>query len=112
MRKNSDVLVDSHWIGGDPGKGEVYGFASWSPRKGILVLRNPTDKPARFEVDVQLAFELPASAPRQYRLQSPWEGTAAPEEPTAVAGQPWTVQLAPLEALVLDAFPTTQEGTR
>src|SRR5262249_44434003 len=44
-RANADVLVDTHWIGGDPAKGEVYGWASWSPRKGILVLRNPDDKP-------------------------------------------------------------------
>ena len=40
-RANSDVLVDTHWIGGDPGAGEVYGWASWRPRGGIVVLRNP-----------------------------------------------------------------------
>ena len=46
-RKNADVLVDTHWIGGDPAKGEVYGWASWSKRKGILALRNPKDQPGR-----------------------------------------------------------------
>ena len=34
-RTNADALVDSHWIGGDPSRQEVYGYASWSPRKGI-----------------------------------------------------------------------------
>ncbi len=30
---NAEVLVDTHWIGGDPAKLEVYGYASWSPAK-------------------------------------------------------------------------------
>ena len=45
-RDNADVLVDTHWIGGDPAQLEVYGWASWNPRKAILVLRNPSDKRA------------------------------------------------------------------
>jgi len=39
-RENEDVLADTHWMGGDPSALAVYGWASWSPRKGILVLRN------------------------------------------------------------------------
>ena len=34
-----DLSPDSRGIGGDPGKGEVYGFASWTPRMGIVALR-------------------------------------------------------------------------
>ena len=48
-RQNADVLVDTHWIGGDPAKLEVYGWASWTPAKAILVLRNPSDKPATLQ---------------------------------------------------------------
>ena len=40
-RANADVLADTHWIGGDPAKGEVYGWASWAKRKGILSLAQP-----------------------------------------------------------------------
>ena len=61
-RRNADVLVDTHWIGGDPGEGKVYGWAAWSPRLGILTLRNPTDKPATFAADPQALFELPPGA--------------------------------------------------
>src|SRR6202020_3440401 len=43
-RRNAEVLRDTHWVGGDPGKLEVYGWAAWSPTKAILVLRNPSDK--------------------------------------------------------------------
>ena len=63
-RANADVLVDTHWVGGDPVKLEVYGWASWSPRKGILVLRNPSDRAQEFTLDVGQAFELPAGAAR------------------------------------------------
>ena len=45
-RTNAGTLVDTHWVGGDPGKGEVYGWASWSPQKAILTLRNPTSRPS------------------------------------------------------------------
>jgi hypothetical protein len=36
-RENGSVLSDTHWVGGDPAWLEVYGWASWTPRKGILV---------------------------------------------------------------------------
>jgi hypothetical protein len=58
-RDNSDVLVDTHWIGGDPGEGEVYGWASWRPGKGILVLRNPSGSTKAFTVKLNEALELP-----------------------------------------------------
>jgi len=60
-RKNADVLIDSHWIGGDPGKEQVYGWASWKPGKGIIVLRNPSDKTQNFSITPKQAFELPKS---------------------------------------------------
>ena len=31
---------------------EVYGYASWSPRKGIIMLRNPDEQPRTFALDV------------------------------------------------------------
>ncbi|MEK6248545.1 MAG: hypothetical protein N2C12_10230, partial [Planctomycetales bacterium] len=58
-RKNSTVLVDTHWIGGNPGKEEVYGWASWKPGKGIIVLRNPSDKPQDFSITPEQALQLP-----------------------------------------------------
>ena len=94
-RDNADVLVDVHWIGGDPGAGEVYGYASWSPRKGILVLRNPSEKKAPFEVDVRETFELPQGAPERYRVS----------EAILRAGHPHVFELEPFEALVLEALP-------
>jgi hypothetical protein len=102
-RANADVLVDTHWVGGDPGRNEVYGWASWSPRRGILVLRNPDDKPASFTADVGELFELPENAATTFRFQSPWKNAsnAAPLE--LRAGQPHTFQLDPFQVLVLES---------
>lgn len=104
-RANADVLVDTHWIGGDPGELEVYGYASWQPRKGIVMLRNPDDVPRPFTLDLAAAFELPPGAATHYRLRSPWAEDA--EEPTIEvdAGQPWKVELAPFAVRIWEALP-------
>ena len=61
-RANSHILVDTHWVGGDPAKAEIYGWASWQPGKGILTLRNPSDQPQSFNTTLQTALELPDAA--------------------------------------------------
>lgn len=104
-RANADVLVDTHWIGGDPALLEVYGWASWTPRKAVLVLRNPSDKPQTIEIDVAKAFELPADAARAYSLHSPWKEDALRQSVRLTADQPHTFSLKPFEVLVLDGTP-------
>jgi hypothetical protein len=101
---NADVLVDTHWVGGDPDQG-VYGWASWNRRKGILALRNPAPAPGRFSVDVAKAFELPDGAARQYVLRSPWKDDADRPRLTLSAGTLFTFELRPFEVLVFDAIP-------
>jgi hypothetical protein len=101
-RTNAPVLKDTHWIGGDPGKLEVYGWASWTPAKGIVVLRNPSDKAQEFSLDVGKAFELPVHAERKYLAHSPW---AADKEKAAIklrAGEEHKFVLKPFEVVVLD----------
>ncbi len=102
-RRNADVLADTHWVGGDPALGQVYGWASWSPRKAILSLRNPSDQPAKISLDIAKAFELPAGAPRKYALKSPWKSDTAKPTITVTAGQPHEFQLQPLEIAVWNA---------
>ncbi len=101
-RHNADVLVDTHWIGGDPGKGEVYGWAAWSPRKGILVLRNPDDQPAAFAADFKKIFELPAGSANAFRLHSPWNKDRSQSAIKIQADRPFIFHLDPYELLVLE----------
>ena len=55
-----------HWIGGDPARLEVYGWAAWSPGKAIVTLRNPSDQPQDYALDIVAALELPAQAARTW----------------------------------------------
>jgi len=107
---HADCLVDSHWIGGNPGALEVYGFAGWIPGKGVLTLRNPSDKPQVFDLDIGTAFELPRDHTADvYVLTSPW-----PEPPvqslTVVAGQPQAITLPPFAVFNFDATVNVESG--
>ncbi len=101
-RINAGVLVDTHWVGGDPARLEVYGWASWSPSKAILVLRNPSDKPATISIDIQSAFELPDRAKRSYLMQSPWQKDKSTPAIQLEAGKPRSFELKPFEVLALE----------
>ncbi len=70
-KANAKTLVDVHWIGGDPEKGEVYGRAAWSPEKGIISLRNPTAEVKHFHVDVTKVLEIPKGYPQVYNFKNP-----------------------------------------
>ncbi len=104
-RRNASVLIDTHWVGGDPRWLEVYGWAAWTPQKGLLTLRNPSDRAQDFSLDIGKAFELPESASRRYRAQSPWAADQGKPALALQAGQPHTFHLAPFEVLTLEAIP-------
>ena len=102
-RENADVLVDVHWLGGDPGEGEPYGYASWSVRKGILVLRNPSDSARSLTFDLATAFELPAGAAPVYQLTSRWAKPGRDLKLRLPVDKPYTVELKPFEVRVFEA---------
>ena len=104
-RTNADVLADTHWVGGDPGQNQPYGWASWTRRKGILALRNPAAEPRTLSVDIAQAFELPAGAASTFLLKSPWANAAEQGSLRMRAGQPHAFVLPPFEVVVYDASP-------
>jgi hypothetical protein len=108
-RANADILRDTHWIGGDPAWLEVYGWASWTARKGILVLRNPNNKEQTIRIKLQDAFELPPEAAQVYSARSPWKDSEG--RPTLVlhAQEEHEFHLAPFEVLTLDILPKRNE---
>jgi len=105
-RTNADVLADVHWIGGDPGEGQVYGYAAWSPRLGIVTLRNPGAAPASFSLDIGKVFELPPGSATEYRFRSPWKPAKDRPSLTGRAGEAQTLSLPAVEVLVFEATPT------
>jgi len=104
-RRNASVLVDTHWIGGDPRWLAVYGWAAWSPEKAILTLRNPSSKAQDFTLGVGEAFELPAGAARSFSAKSPWAEDASQAAIELDPGKPHAFHLVPFQVLTLEALP-------
>jgi hypothetical protein len=105
-RGNAAVLRDTHWIGGDPAKLEVYGWAAWTRAKAILTLRNPSDQGQSISIDVGRAFELPAGVPRRFLARSPWKQEGAATPVSLAAGEQHSFALGPFEVITLEALPT------
>jgi hypothetical protein len=104
-RRNADILVDTHWIGGDPRRLEVYGHAAWSLRGGILSLRNPSDKPQSIAIDVARAFELPETAAPAYTARSAWGEDRSRAPISLRARSEHVFDLKPFEVVTLEADP-------
>jgi hypothetical protein len=104
-RANSAVLVDTHWIGGDAAQGEVYGYAAWQPRKGIVTLRNPDDQPHEFRFTLAHILELPPGSPTRYALKSPWAEDAQKPVIHARSDSSAAIMLAPFAVKTYEAIP-------
>ena len=101
---NADILQDTHWIGGDPAKGEVYGYAAWAPRKGVLTLRNPSSQTKTFVVNINDIFELPGN-PAAFKLKNAINPKDKSVEKMVQAKKSFTITLAPYELKIWDAIP-------
>lgn len=98
---NAGTLVDTHWVGGNPNRLDIYGWASWSPRKGILTLRNPSNRSQSIPIDVAAVFELPHDAASTY-VASRVNHTGR-ERTVLRAGKEHLFTLSPFEVVVLEA---------
>jgi hypothetical protein len=104
-RANAETLKDTHWVGGDPKKGEVYGWAAWSKDAAILTLRNPSDKAQTLTIDIGKALELPVGAAQRYVARSVWTGDGGKVERVLKAGRSTSFRLRPFEVLTLEGIP-------
>ena len=102
-KENETVMADAHWIGGDPAKGEVYGFAAWSSGKAVLSLRNPSKIEKIFEVNVATVFELPANIRDKYLFYDAREISTTGEKQTIAQGQSFRITLQPFEVKIFNA---------
>ncbi|HET7892600.1 MAG TPA: enterotoxin [Candidatus Sulfotelmatobacter sp.] len=106
-RDNAQTLKDSHWIGGDPARLEVYGWASWSPAKAILTLRNPSDQLQDFTASLATLLELPAEAKPAYAARSPWKAHSAQGPLSIPSRQQHQFHLRPFQVLTLELVPSS-----
>ncbi|HWY05011.1 MAG TPA: enterotoxin [Candidatus Acidoferrum sp.] len=105
-RDNAQTLKDSHWIGGDPARLEVYGWASWSPEKALLTLRNPSDREQDFNATLATLLELPTASAPAYAARSPWKHDSAQTLPIPAKEQ-HTFHLQPFQVLTLELVPSS-----
>ena len=105
-RENNETLVDVHWVGGSPMELQVYGWAAWSPVKGLLTIRNPSSERRTWSFDPGAVFELPPEAPRSYSAPSP-NGKRLPFSGFR-AGEIVRMELEPFEVIVVEALPEPQ----
>jgi hypothetical protein len=105
-KENESILVDTHWIGGDPAKGEVYGYAAWSEGKGILSIRNPSSKKQIFETSVREIFELPYTENDFYQFFDVRNKSRTGEKEVSFKGKSIKITLNPFEHRVYNADQT------
>ncbi|MFK3707672.1 enterotoxin [Klebsiella sp. NPDC088457] len=101
-RENAHVLVDTHWVGGDPTALEVYGWASWNKDKAILGLRNPSDKPQSYYLNLTKDFEIPQGEATHFAMKAVYgRNSTVPENYKDAV----VITLQPLQTLVFEATP-------
>lgn len=107
-RSRAETLKDTHWLGGDPERLQIYGWAAWSPRMGILTLRNPSKATQTFQVETTHAFQLQPADPAIYRLRIVWDSANALKKqiPQQLRKDGvLAVKLAPFEVVTFEAMP-------
>jgi hypothetical protein len=104
-RENESVMADVHWIGGDPAKGDIYGYAAWSPGKAVLSLRNPSKTEKSFVVNVASVFELPHYVSDEYVFYDARSDKKAEKKQAFAQGKSFTITLQPFEVKVFNASP-------
>ncbi|MBW4028885.1 MAG: enterotoxin [Acidobacteria bacterium] len=107
-RAHSRTLKDTHWVGGDPDKLEVYGWAAWSPDEGILTLRNPSATARHYRRSLAEAFQLDRHSTTVYNLHSVWtdaDNSRPRSTQSTPVDKPLDIDLAPFQVLTLQADP-------
>jgi hypothetical protein len=104
-KENERIMTDIHWAGGDPGKGEVYGFAAWSEGKSLLSLRNPSGLTKSYTVNTSEVFELPSGESNNFIFYDVKAGVASGKKKVMAKGKEFTITLQPFEVKIFDAEP-------
>ena len=104
-REHSALFADSHWFGGDPGKGEVYGYASWDGERGVISIRNPSAREQTFRADVADLLEIPLTQRgtiHGLELKEPWTEHISGEPLLLRPREPLSLVLSPFDQRVYD----------
>ena len=101
-KENEKIMVDTHWVGGNPADAQIYGFASWSPKKAILTLRNPSNEKQTIKIDVDKVFETSNNSKTEYNF---FDVRTEKGLPLLIKGRSINIELEPFEVKVMNAVP-------
>jgi len=97
-KAHAKQLADTHWVGGNPLKGEVYGYAGWADKNGVLSLRNPTAHTQTFIIHTRQVLDIPTSYSANYSFYDAKTNAKTP----LYTGETFAVKLAPFEVKVME----------
>ena len=97
-KAHAKQLADTHWVGGNPLKGEVYGYAGWADKNGVLSLRNPTAHTQTFIIHTRQVLDIPTSYSANYSFYDAKTNAKTP----LYTGENFVVKLAPFEVKVME----------
>ena len=91
----------SRMHGGDPKKGDVYGFTAWTSSQGYVSIHNPSDEERVYAFTLDRTFGL-ISGSGSFNLTSPMADSLAGLTTKYSYGDMITVKLAPKEIRILN----------
>ena len=114
VRRNADVLADTHWVGGNPWDkkkqdGDIYGWAAWSPAKCTLTLRNSSGKTKTITTTLRKMLDVPPTVNGAIVLRSSFDDQ---RELVGIMNKavdvdtPISITLEPLEVIVMEGGET------
>lgn len=102
-RANAAVLRDTHWVGGDPSRSEIYGWAAWSATKSLITLRNPSEQEQSFALNLERALDLPEHAKPRFSVTKQWLKRKTPQQWDAQDTK--LIKLMPFEVVTYELIP-------
>ncbi len=109
IRRNADVLADTHWVGGNPWDkkkmdGDIYGWASWNKSKCTLSLRNSSKYEKLLKSTLREILDVPPALKGTVLLR----GSFADQTKLPIMGQaidvdaPIEIRLAPFDIVAME----------
>lgn len=109
VRRNADVLADTHWVGGNPWDkkkkdGDIYGWASWNMSKCTLSLRNSSKYQKTLKGTLREILDVPPTVKGTVILRSSFGGqTRLPiMERTINVDEPIEITLKPFDIVAME----------
>ena len=109
IRRNQDVLADTHWVGGNPWDkvkkdGDIYGWAAWNKEKCTLSLRNSSMHEKTLRGTLRQILDVPPGIKGKVTLRSSFaDQTRLPIMDKAIdVDKPLEITLKPFDVVAME----------